>query len=266
MKTITTILIIICCLSLAAQEPASKLKGVVPIANSNVPNANSTTRAIVVGISDYQNEQIPDLQYAHKDAEAFAEYLQSPAGGELDNSHLILLTNENATSGKLAVAFDWLLTESKSGDKAVIYFSGHGDVEGKLKSQPGFLLCWDSPPQTYMAGGTFSLYFLQEIIKTLTIELQVKTTIITDACRSGKLSGNSIGGSQLTSQNLAQQYSNEIKILSCQPNEYSVEGEQWGSGRGAFSYYLVDGLYGLADADGNMEVNLLEIGRYWKTM
>jgi hypothetical protein len=44
-------------------------------------NLGSTTRAVVIGISDYQN--LPDLQFAHRDAEAFAAFLQSPAGGSL---------------------------------------------------------------------------------------------------------------------------------------------------------------------------------------
>ncbi len=41
----------------------------------------TTTRAVVVGISDYQDEKISDLKYAHRDAIAFAAWLQSPAGG-----------------------------------------------------------------------------------------------------------------------------------------------------------------------------------------
>ncbi|MBK6996745.1 MAG: hypothetical protein IPH31_18130 [Lewinellaceae bacterium] len=70
--------------------------------------------------------------------------------------------------------------------------------------------------------------FLKDVVTTLSTENKARVLIITDACRSGKLAGNSIGGAQLTSQNLAQQFANEIKILSCQPNEYSLEGEQWG--------------------------------------
>ena len=40
-------------------------------------NQNSTY-AVVVGISDYQDEDIPDLRFADKDALAFAGFLQSP--------------------------------------------------------------------------------------------------------------------------------------------------------------------------------------------
>ncbi|MBK9017577.1 MAG: caspase family protein [Saprospiraceae bacterium] len=48
----------------------------------------TTTRAVVVGISDYQDKDIPDLRFADKDAEAFANFLRSPAGGSLDGDHL----------------------------------------------------------------------------------------------------------------------------------------------------------------------------------
>ncbi|MBK7344251.1 MAG: hypothetical protein IPJ06_14855 [Saprospiraceae bacterium] len=103
---------------------------------------------------------------------------------------------------------------------------------------------------------------LQEVISTLSIQNKAKVVVITDACRSGTLAGQSVGGSQATAANLAKQYANEIKILSCQPNEYSIEGEQWGGGRGAFSYNLVDALYGMADGNNDLFVTLQEVGRY----
>ncbi|MBK8564971.1 MAG: tetratricopeptide repeat protein [Saprospiraceae bacterium] len=222
---------------------------------------STSTRAVVVGISDYQDKDIPDLRFADRDAEAFANYLRSPAGGSLDGDHLKLLTNKDATTAQFDAALGWLMDESKEGDQAIIYFSGHGDVETKTRSQQGFLLCWDSPPQAYVSGA-YPIFFLKEVVSTLSMENKSRVIVITDACRSGKLAGNTIGGSQLTSQNLAQQFANEIKILSCQPNEYSIEGEQWGGGRGAFSFHLVDGLYGMADGNADASVNLMEIGRY----
>lgn len=242
-------------------------RGVKPLPenNAHLSSGNAkqspSTYAVVIGISDYQDPGIPDLKYADKDAEAFANFLRSPAGGSLDGDHLKLMTNKDATTAQFDAALGWLMDESKEGDQAIIYFSGHGDVETKTRSQQGFLLCWDSPPQAYVSGA-YPIFFLKEVVSTLSLVNKVKVVLITDACRSGKLAGNSIGGSQLTSQNLAQQFSNEIKILSCQSNEYSIEGEQWGGGRGAFSYYLVDGLFGMADGNNDASVNLMEIGRY----
>ncbi|MCF8280868.1 MAG: tetratricopeptide repeat protein [Bacteroidales bacterium] len=249
-------LLLPCCLFAQTEKGATPLSPSHPLTLSP-----AVTRAVVVGISDYQDEQIPDLRFADKDAEASANFLRSPAGGSLDGDHLKLLTDSAATTAQFDAALGWLVDESKEGDQAIIYFSGHGDVETKTRSQQGFLLCWDSPPQAYVSGA-YPIFFLKEIISTLSLENKAKVVVITDACRSGKLAGNSVGGSQLTSQNLSQQFANEIKILSCQPNEYSIEGEQWGGGRGAFSYYLVDGLYGMADGNADGSVNLMEIGRY----
>jgi tetratricopeptide (TPR) repeat protein len=225
-------------------------------------DAGTTTRAVVVGISDYQDKDIPDLRFADRDAEAFANFLRSSAGGSLDGDHLKLLTNSGATLGQFAAALDWLMEVTKEGDNAIVYFSGHGDVEKKTLTQPGYLLCWDAPSRVYMGGGAFALNMLQEVVSTLSIQNKAKVVVITDACRSGNLAGQSVGGAQATAANLAKQYANEIKILSCQPNEYSIEGEQWGGGRGAFSFNLVDALYGLADGNNDLFVTLQEVGRY----
>lgn len=240
--------------------PAQQPKGAAPVAPA--ASGGGQTWAVVVGVSDYQNPDITDLKYAHRDALAFANYLQSPAGGRVDSTHITLLLNENATAGKFAAALDWLLDVVKEGDQAVIYFSGHGDVERKTISQPGFLLCWDAPARVYTSGGTYALVFLQEIISTLSLQAKARVLVITDACRAGKLAGSEIGGAQATAANLAKQYANEVKIMSCQPDEFSLEGQQWGGGRGVFSYHFLNGITGLADKNADGTVSLLEIERY----
>ncbi|MBK9109575.1 MAG: caspase family protein [Saprospiraceae bacterium] len=169
--------------------------------------------ALVVGISDYQNPAITDLKYADRDAQAFADYLLDPNGVGVDTQNLELLLNEKASAGNVIMSMYPLLDQIKEGDLFIFYFSGHGDLETKTISQPGFLLCWDAPPAVYMSGGTFGLIYLQEIISTLSTQNKAKVLMITDACRSGKLAGNAVGGSQLTSMNLAKQFANELKIF-----------------------------------------------------
>jgi len=261
MKILLTTLALLSWATLTAQTEKSATPIPIPTQNSK-PETQHSTYAVVVGISDYQDAAIPDLRFADRDAEAFANWLRSPAGGGLDNDHLMVMTNQNATAGRIAEALDGLIEQAKEGDEVIIYFSGHGDVEGKKISQPGFLLCWDAPSRVYMGGGTYSLSFLQEVVATLSVQNKAKVVVITDACHAGKLAGNQIGGSQLTSANLARQYANEVKILSCQPNEFSLEGEQWGGGRGCFSYHLLDGLFGLADRNGDGTITVGEIDRY----
>ncbi|MCB9317213.1 MAG: tetratricopeptide repeat protein [Lewinellaceae bacterium] len=260
MKTLPALLILLAVFSLTAQTE----KGAAPL-TSPEGTSPGVTYAVVVGISDYQSPDIPDLQFADRDAEAFALYLQSSAGGSLPDANVRLLTNKKATTAAVAEALDWLVEQSGEGDQAIIYFSGHGDVEAKTARQPGFLLCYDSPSKIYIAG-SYPLFYLQLIIETLSSDKNVQTLVITDACRAGKLAGSAIGGTQATAANLAKQYANEIKILSCQPDEFSLEGEQWGGGRGAFSYHLIEGLVGLADKNSNGNINLLEIENYLETV
>ncbi len=236
-------------------------KGVSP-SEEIKPSIAKDVWAVVVGISDYQNTEITDLQYSHVDASAFAYFLESPAGGNVSRDHIKTLINEKATAGQLASAFDWLLDKVKEGDQAIIYFSGHGDVERKTFSQPGFLLCWDAPAKVYMGGGTFGLSYLQEIISTLSTLNKSKVLLITDACHSGRLAGSEIGGSQATASNLSKQFANEVKLMSCQANELSLEGPQWGGGRGVFSYFLMKGLTGMADFNNDKLISLYEIEKY----
>lgn len=219
------------------------------------------TWAVIVGIADYQDKRIPPLQYSHQDAQLFAEWLASPAGGNVPSEHIRILTNEEATNGKMISAYTWLMEVCQSGDRAILYFSGHGDMENQTVLNQGYLLAYDMPAANYMAGG-FPLYNMQAIIRTLSMRNEAQVIVITDACRSGALAGEAFSGAQATSKVLADQFANETKILSCQPNESSLEGPQWGGGHGVFTWYLVDGLTGLADRNEDLKVTLHELQRY----
>lgn len=248
-------------ISFSFQGLFAQFKGTNPVQTQTAGLAG-TTRAVIVGISDYQNPKITDLEFADRDAREFAKYLSGRAGGSVDSTNIMLLTNEKATAGQFVSALYWLMEESKKDDQAIIYFSGHGDVENTTMNQPGFLLCWDAPSKVYMGGGTFGLIYLQEIISTMSTQNKAKVLVITDACRAGKLAGSSINGTQATASNLAKQYASEVKIMSCQPNEFSLEGKNWGNGRGVFSYYFLAGIQGFADRNKDGLVNLQEIERY----
>ena len=217
------------------------------------------TWAVIAGISDYKDPEITDLQFADRDAKAFYDFLTSSAGGSVPEAQVQLFLNEKATNAAISMALYELITKVQEGDQVFIYFSGHGDVE--INGMFGFLLPWDSPPRVYVTGA-IDLSFLQRIIAALSNQNKAQVFMVADACHSGKLAGSAVGGTQITAQNLQTKYANEVKFLACGPEELSQEGEQWGGGRGAFSFYLIDGLMGLADQNGDYDVNLYEIRRY----
>jgi len=221
------------------------------------------TRALIIGISDYKDDGIGDLRFANRDAEIFASYLQSEAGGALPDVNIWRMTNQEATLGAIDNALDWLIKETKKGDKVIIYFSGHGDVERRTLWQRGYLLVYDTPANNFR-NNAVRVEELDEIVKTLSVGNEAKVVVILDACRSGKLA---TAGPQLTAEQLEKQVENEVRILSCKPDQKSLESELWGEGRGLFSFYLVNGLKGLADK-GSFPDNVVtfdELREYIKT-
>ncbi len=246
------LLLILCLFSslLPAQENTrtGSDDGVKPLL---VGEANET-RALIIGISDYKDDGVGDLRFANKDAEIFASYLQSEAGGTLPDVNIWRMTNQEATLGAIDNALDWLIKETKKGDKVIIYFSGHGDVERRTLWQRGYLLTYDTPANNYR-NNAVRVEDLDEIIKTLSVGNEAKVVVILDACRSGKLA---TAGPSLTAEQLEKQVENEVRILSCKPDQKSLESEIWGEGRGLFSFFLVNGMKGLADK-GSMPDNIV---------
>ncbi|MEL6355563.1 MAG: caspase family protein [Bacteroidota bacterium] len=221
-----------------------------------VPDTSSA-RAVIIGVSNYQDESINDLTYADVDAQLFADFLQSPAGGSLADQHLRLLTNEQATLARIEAALSWLVKDVQESGLAIIYFAGHGDVENESEQGTAYLLAHDTPKNNYPLNA-LSLDFLDQKITKLAAK-NVRVVVISDACHSGSLAGDANNGRQATARKLMQRQGDELKILSCQPYELSQEGTEWGGGHGVFSYYLIDGLKGLADADDNDVVDLHEL-------
>jgi tetratricopeptide (TPR) repeat protein len=217
------------------------------------------TRALIIGISEYEDPKIPKLQYSHRDASAFYNFLIQQEWVS-DKRDAKLLINEQATFGNLVKEFSWLLEESKEGDRAIIYFAGHGDKEKLTGDGLGYLLTYNTTHNNLMQSAAIHLNVLQKIVNKMALK-GVDVILITDACKSGTASGPMPGASDVTA-NMVKTFSNETMLLSCHPDEFSEEGKAWGDGRGVFSYFLIEGLAGKADRDGNGEITVREIEIY----
>ncbi|MBK8555840.1 MAG: tetratricopeptide repeat protein [Lewinellaceae bacterium] len=106
------------------------------------------------------------------------------------------------------------------------------------------------------------------IIQPLSNVNKADVIFIADACHAGKLAGSAVNGTQATARALSSASDDLVrvaKIMSCQPNEFSREGREWGGGHSVFTYYLIDGIIGLADTDGDNKVSLFELQNYLQT-
>lgn len=218
------------------------------------------TYAIIVGISDYKS--VPDLQYAHKDAQSFESFLMSEGGGKVPATHIETFLNENATRTNVGDAISVLARKAKSGDRAYFFFAGHGDMEDLTQIENGLLLLHNSPNGNYfgMNDDVLEILDLKRYLSPLA-QKGIEMIFIVDACHSGNLKGG-IEGVQQTASALTTAWGKEYKILSCQPNQLSLESSEWGGGRGLFSLQLEEGLKGLADMDNNGTVSMFELQSY----
>lgn len=218
--------------------------------------------ALVIGISTYQDSLIKSLDFAHRDAELFASYLQSESGGSVPRENIKLLTNEQATIANIYNGKQWLEEQVQKDDLVFFYFSGHGDVESSLYKL-GFLLAHDTPHKNYL-NNAVRIEDFNIMANTLSVTKEAQVILITDACHSGKLAGSDNRGTQLVGEQLQNAIKREVRMASCEPDQLAQEGEDWGGGRGAFSYHLINGLMGLADTEGNDDgiVTKMELESY----
>ncbi|MEO7983001.1 MAG: caspase family protein [Bacteroidota bacterium] len=243
------------CLFLLGKTDAQPGERGLIVKNDTVAAGN--TYAIIVGISDYKVVQ--DLQYAHKDAQAFEELLLSDAGGKVPKTHIETFLNENATRNNVGDAISIIARKAKPGDRVWFFFAGHGDMEDLTQIENGLLLLYNCPNGNYfgMNDDVLEILDLKRYLSPLS-QRGVEMIFIVDACHSGNLTGG-VEGVKQTASALMSSWGKEYKILSCQPDQVSLESAEFGGGRGLFSLELEEGIKGLADTDGNGRITLFEL-------
>ena len=84
--------------------------------------------AVLVGIDDYADPEIPPLHHAVSDAEALRDFLLhiSPT---FSPERLHLITNANATLRNIRIRLTEIARACERDDIVFVYFAGHGSPE-----------------------------------------------------------------------------------------------------------------------------------------
>jgi protein O-mannosyl-transferase len=217
------------------------------------------TYALLVGISKYAKPELA-LQFADADASVFGKLLESPRGGSVPSNNVLLLTDEKATTAAVRNGFqDFLKRRAGKNDTVVIVIAGHGTVEVP-GSKNAFILTYDSDPQdltsTALAVDELQSLFEEQLSKVGRVLLFV------DVCKAG-----TVGTIHNTTVNSNVQQLGDIQgdlfgLLASRPREVSLEGPEFGGGHGVFSYYVIKGLEGAADANKDGVVDADELIKY----
>ena len=209
--------------------------------------------AVVVGISDYKDPRIPDLKYADADAQAFYDFITSPIGGNFNKENVLLLKNELATLKNVKLAITNFLKKAIDTDFVVIFMACHGESEPDRPNNI-YLLMHDSELDSLSA----TAYHMENVNTDMKRYISAKRLIFfADACHSAGLTEGSVGTRGFSNTvNIAL---SELKstregwgiVSASRAGEVSMESSQWGGGHGAFTHYLLEGMKGKADVEGN---------------
>ena len=213
--------------------------------------------AVVIGVGEYDSEDIPDLEFAPADARAMRDFLESDAAGPFDE--VLFLENERATAAAIRDALFVFLQQADWDDLVVIYFAGHGAPD------PGrpdnlYLLPSDADVNSLAATG-FPMWDLKTTLRRQIVAERV--LVIADACHSaGAADGDAVGGGETNAiaGGFGQLFtpSRRLMITAADTNEFAQEDERWG-GNGVFTHFLLEGLHGAADLDGDGIVYFTEL-------
>lgn len=129
-----------------------------------------------IGIDDY--EEFPKLNNAVKDVEDVMKVLIQKYDLEKENAFLLL--NEKATEDNIIDKLDYFSKNLGSGDKLMIYYSGHGHLD--RSTGLGFWI-----PQDAIQGKT-ARYIRNSTIRDYINVIKTRhTLLISDSCFSGSL-------------------------------------------------------------------------------
>ncbi|MDO8141665.1 MAG: caspase family protein [Candidatus Brocadiales bacterium] len=209
--------------------------------------------AVVVGISDYKDTKIPDLKYADADAQAFYDFITSPIGGNFNKENVLLLKNEQATLKNVKLAVTNFLKKAIDTDFVVIFMACHGEPEPDRPNNI-YLLMHDSELDSLSA----TAYHMENVNTDMKRYISAKRLIFfADACHSAGLTEGGVGTRGFS--NTVNVALSELKstregwgiVSASRAGELSMESSLWGGGHGAFTYYLLEGMKGKADEEGN---------------
>jgi formylglycine-generating enzyme required for sulfatase activity len=227
---------------------------------------NDDAIAVIIGNKTYDGS-IPEVSFAHNDADAFRQFvvdgLGYREGNIIDlrdatyNQMVTVFGNKENHEGKL---FDYI----RPGESDVtVFYSGHG-VPG-LKDRQAYLLPRDGDPNRAELSG----YPISTLYKNLN-KLPARTIrVFIDACFSGEtpkgMLVKSASGISVTPK--APKGSSRMVILTAAQGDQLASWDE-DAKHGLFTKYLLEALYGAADdkkyGDGDGKVTLGEVGTYLK--
>ncbi len=226
--------------------------------------------AVVIGVGEYESKSVPKLRFAEPDADAMYRLLTTRAGYPREN--VVLLTDkapEKPTLQNIRIALgDFLARKSTRDDLVLIYYAGLGAPEADTTSKEKdglakYLIPRNVQPES-LRSTAFAMDEIGGILGRIPAE---RVVLLLDTSYSGVAGGRSFAPSNARPRTLSDQFLERLTksrgrlvITASGPNEVALETAELG--HGLFTYYLLEGLSGKADRNGDGVVTVSELYPY----
>lgn len=212
--------------------------------------ADGTKLGLVIGVNRYENKKalgVADLTCAESDANALARAL---AAGGFERGNLVIMTTEKPADDSLCPRaanvrkeLKALVQDCTAEDTVVIAFSGY---ERQPAGTRDYLLCTtDTDP-----GNPRSMVALSEIYRELARCKAGLKLVVIDACR----------GQEKAAGGMPEPPAGVATFIGCSTGE--LASEVAALKHGVFTYCLMEGLRGAADANKDGKVTVTELEQF----
>ena len=218
--------------------------------------------ALVVGINEFENPRLK-LNYAVTDATAVAAVLRQRAQGLFGAVNVTLLTRREDTRREALLAALQRHSQVAPDDVFLLYIASHGTVEGDDLATKEYFLVTSNVGALSERALRRDAVSQRELKSALAAIPATKKVIILDTCHSGAFGDpGAVATRGMAEEGALKVLSRAagIVVLSASTSQQqALEGHQ---GHGLYSYVLLQGLSGKADARGNGFVNTGALADY----
>jgi hypothetical protein len=201
--------------------------------------------ALVIGIGQFQDPDIPTLQFPAKDARDLAAVLKDPRYGRFNPANVVLLTDEKATRANILSALSEIIDKAREDDLVFLYFSSHGSPHQDDAGMQGvgYIVTYDTSRKSLFID---ALEYEDFSRKVALIKARRKVAFL-DTCYSGQAKPGAKGlfiedgrGIEDKTARLFLSGEGTYVVTSSKSSERSFESESLHNGY--FTYYLIEAL------------------------
>ena len=231
--------------------------GLNPIAKP--VKSNNTALALIIGVSNYENTPAKAI-YADTDAIVFHDYASEKLG--IPDNRIKTLVNDGADEREMLLSVQSWLSRSVKQDQTDVYvfFAGHG-----LASDDGeqmYLLPYDGSPE--LLDKTAILR--DELFTDIASANPRSVTVFLDTCYSGSTRGSEmlIAARPILLKAKESAVPEGFTVFTAAAGDETAKPLEEAK-HGLFSYFLMKGMEGDADTNGDKQITAGELHAYVKT-